>query len=309
MGRAASHITLECALQTQPNICLIGEEVFAEDKSLAEITADMCDVICERATSGRNFGVVLVPEGLIEFIPEMNRLLAALNELLAQGIGQEYIRAKLASFRGTEREPVTEQEAGKLCDLYDFLPQQIRHELLLDRDPHGNVQVSKIETEKLLIELITTELKRRKGLDAYCGNFAAISHFFGYEGRCGLPSNFDATYCYTLGRTAAAVMFADLSGYMAVARYLAKPAQEWEPYAIPLTAMMRTERRAGKWKPVIEKALVDLEGAPFKKLVDNRAKWAAGEFYRSPGPKQFFGDLDKPSHTLTLESELRYPGL
>ncbi|KAL6072970.1 Pyrophosphate--fructose 6-phosphate 1-phosphotransferase [Balamuthia mandrillaris] len=297
MGRSASHITLECALQTHPNITLIGEEVAAKRQTLEQITNSICQVISARADKGKNFGVVLLPEGLIEFVPEVHALISELNELLADGVSPDHVRGKLS-------------EASR--SVFDFLPSSIRNELLLERDPHGNVQVSLIETEKLLIHLVKAELKKRKASGSFKGKFAAMGHFFGYEGRCVMPSNFDAHYCYTLGRTAAALLTDahvhhrhgnhHVTGYIATVRNLTAPVAEWKVGGIPLTSLMNIERRKGKDKPVIRKALVKLEGAPFKELCRNRERWALHECYRNPGPIQYEGiAADQPNITLLLE--------
>lgn len=287
MGRSASHITLECALQTRPNITLIGEEVAARKQTLSDLTNELCHVIVERAKAGKNFGIVLLPEGLIEFVPEVHRLISELNELMAKGNSADVVGEKL-----------TEESRA----VFDFLPSAIRHELLLDRDPHGNVQVSKIETEKLFIHLVTKELKRRKANGQFKGSFSAMGHFFGYEGRCGLPSNFDSNYCYALGRTAGALLDHGLTGYMASVSNLTAPPEQWKSGGLPLTALMNMERRKGKNVPVIRKALVDLDAAPYKELLRHREKWARGEHYRNPGPIQFYGPASgEVNITLQLE--------
>jgi len=287
MGRSASHITLECALQTRPNIAIIGEEVSAKKATLEQITNEIADVVSKRAADGKNYGVVLLPEGLIEFVPEVAVLISELNELLAQNVHHDQIHNRLSD---------------KSKTVFDFLPKNIREELMFDRDPHGNVQVSKIETEKLFVHLVETELKKRKVAGRYKGKFAALTHFFGYEGRCSLPSNFDTNYCYALGRTAAALLEHGLTGYITVVKNLAAPANEWKAGGIPLTSMMNVERRKGHNKPVIKKALVELDGTAFKVFANDRAKWAETDHYRNPGPMQYFGIIaDQPNITLELE--------
>jgi len=288
MGRSASHIALECALVTHPNFTLIGEEIAAKHMTLAEITHQLCDVISERATHGFNFGVVLVPEGLIEFIPEVSVLIRELNDLLAQNIAQSEISARLT------------ENSRKL---FEFLPAEIRNQLLLERDPHGNVQVSRIETEKLLIQLAQTELQQRAREGKYSGAFNAMSHFFGYEGRCALPSNFDSNYCYCLGKAAAILLENKATGLMAVIRNLHLPVESWTPGGYPLFRMMNIEQRKGKKKPVIKKALVELDKAPFRTFVEYRPRWAVENHYTNPGPIQFYGTTaDCITQTLLLEN-------
>ena len=269
MGRSASHITLECALETHPNVALIGEEVAAKKMKLQDITKHLADVIAKRSEKGMDYGVVLVPEGLIEFIPEMKQLISELNTLVAEGgdVG------KLS---------------GEAKSCYDALPEEIQKQLLLDRDPHGNVQVSLIETEKLLIAAVKKELASR----GFKGKFAAQNHFFGYEGRAGFPCNFDTHYCYALGYTAALLIDEGLTGYMTCVGNLHRPVQEWTVSGLPITLLMNMEMRKGKEKPVIQKALVDLEGKAFKFFEENRETWATEDHYRYPGPIQFFGEAD-----------------
>jgi pyrophosphate--fructose-6-phosphate 1-phosphotransferase len=284
MGRSASHITLEVAFKTQPNIVLIGEEALAKKMTLAKVIDGIAEVVLARAKAGKNFGVALVPEGLIEFIPEMKALIAALNDVLAEN------EERLAAMRSVvqKKEFVEAKLPRKLADLMRSLPAGIATQLMQDRDPHGNVQVSLIETEKLLTEMLHKKLAALKAAGKYDGKFSTITHFFGYEGRCGAPSNFDANYTYALGYSAAVLALNNCSGYLAsVSKLLRKP-QAWECGAVPLTMMMNIERRKGKQKPVIRKALVDLRGRPFKQLLKNRAAWAAGELYIFPGPIQFF---------------------
>ena len=289
MGRSASHIGLECALQTQPNICIISEEVEAKKQTLAEVVDSVANVVASRAAQGNNFGVVLIPEGLIEFIPEMKVLIAELNDLLAhESDVKEAIKG------------LSKQSAA----VYNSLPEGIAKQLTLDRDPHGNVQVSLIETEKLLIEMVGKRLAEMKVAGKYSGKFSGLGHFFGYEGRCAAPSNFDADYCYSLGVNAAQLIAAGKTGYMSSIRNTTAPAEKWIAGGVPITMMMNMERRHGAMKPVIQKALVRLDGAPFKKLAQNRAEWAVNTCYVYPGPIQYFGPTevcDQPTKTLQLE--------
>ncbi|MDY4513961.1 MAG: diphosphate--fructose-6-phosphate 1-phosphotransferase, partial [Paludibacteraceae bacterium] len=302
MGRSASHIALECALQSQPNICLISEEVEAKDMTLNDIVEQIVEVIVDRANAGLNFGTVLIPEGLIEFIPAMRVLIQELNDMLAQN-------DEFASLEGDDakREYVKSMLTPASCELFRSLPKGIAKQLTLDRDPHGNVMVSQIETEKLLIEMVSKRLAQLKANGVYKGKFSALNHFFGYEGRCAIPSNFDADYCYSLGMTATHLIAAGKTGYMALVRNLTKPASEWVAGGVPITMMMNMEKRNGKMKPVIQKALVDLNGAPFLYLKSHRAEWAdANTSYIYPGPIQYYGPsevCDLPTHTLRLEQE------
>ncbi|XP_074307463.1 pyrophosphate--fructose 6-phosphate 1-phosphotransferase subunit beta-like [Silene latifolia] len=289
MGRAASHITLECALQTHPNISLIGEEVFAKNQTLKNVTDYMVDIICKRAESGFNYGVILIPEGLIDFIPEVQKLIAELNEILAHEVVDE---------AGLWKKKLTTQSV----ELFDLLPQAIQEQLMLERDPHGNVQVAKIETEKMLIQMVETELEKRREQGLYNGQFRGQSHFFGYEGRCGLPTNFDSSYCYALGYAAGALLHAGKTGLISSVGNLAAPVEEWTVGGTALTSLMDVERRHGKFKPVIKKAMVELEGAPFKKFASMRDEWAHNNRYISPGPIQFVGPTSNVvNHTLLLE--------
>lgn len=300
MGRSASHITLEVALKTHPNITLVGEEVLAKKKTLAQIVGDIAKVIVERSKAGKNFGVVLVPEGLIEFIPEMKALISALNDLLADN---EAALSKLNTIK-EKKAFVISKLPKKLADLMESLPEGIANQLMLDRDPHGNVQVSLIETEKLLIEMLKKHLKALKEAGKYKGKFSTITHFFGYEGRCGIPSTFDATYTYALGYNAAVLALNDCSGYLSSVRNLTKKADAWVCGGIPLTMMMNVEKRKGKDKPVIRKALVELNGKPFKFLQKNREDWAKNDRYTFPGPIQYFGPAtvtEMTTLTLLLE--------
>ncbi|XP_022142509.1 pyrophosphate--fructose 6-phosphate 1-phosphotransferase subunit beta-like [Momordica charantia] len=289
MGRAASHITLECALQTHPNITIIGEEVAAKKLTLKNVTDYIVDVVIKRSKLGYNYGVILIPEGLIDFIPEVQQLIAELNEILAHDIIDE---------DGIWKRKLTTQSHH----LFDFFPPAIQEQLLLERDPHGNVQVAKIETEKMLIQMVETELEKRKQEGAYNDEFKGQSHFFGYEGRCGLPTNFDSTYCYALGYTAGALLQSGKTGLISSVGNLAAPVEDWTAGGTALTSLMDVERRHGKFKPVIKKAMVELDGAPFKKFSLFRDQWAVENRYISPGPIQFVGPASNVlNHTLLLE--------
>lgn len=289
MGRAASHITLECALQTHPNVTIIGEEVAAKKQTLKSVTDYITDIICKRAELGYNYGVILIPEGLIDFIPEVQQLIAELNEILAHDVVDE---------AGEWKKKLRNQSHV----LFDLLPQAIQEQLLLERDPHGNVQVAKIETEKMLIQMVETELEKRKSEGKYAGQFKGQSHFFGYEGRCGLPTNFDSTYCNALGYGAGALLHSGKTGLISSVGNLSAPVEEWSVGGTALTSLMDVERRHGKFKPVIKKAMVELEGAPFRKFASMRDEWAIKNRYISPGPIQFFGPGSNDlSHTLLLE--------
>lgn len=304
MGRSASHITLEVALKTQPNLTLVGEEVLAKKMTLAQVVDLIARGVAQRAESKKNYGVVLIPEGLIEFIPEMKELISALNDALA---AQES-RLAAASSIEEKRDIIVGALPGPLAALLRSLPMGIKAQLMLDRDPHGNVQVSQIETEKLLVEMVKTRLSELKTEGAYAGKFAAITHFFGYEGRCGAPSNFDATYCYALGYNAAVLALNGLTGYLSSIKNLNKPAAQWVAGGVPLTMMMNLERRQGKDKPVIQKALVKLNGAPFRALEKARAAWCSQDAYIYPGPIQYFGPsslTDLTTKTLGLELSKR----
>ncbi|KAM1108655.1 hypothetical protein ACFX2B_005221 [Malus domestica] len=289
MGRAASHITLECALQTHPNITIIGEEVAAKKLTLKNVTDHIVNVILKRADLGYNYGVILIPEGLIDFIPEVQQLIAELNEILAHEVVDE---------DGLWKKKLTSQS----LELFDFLPEAIQEQLMLERDPHGNVQVAKIETEKMLIQMVETDLEKRRQEGSYNGQFQGQSHFFGYEGRCGFPTNFDSTYCYALGYAAGALLHSGKTGLISSVGNLDAPVEEWTVGGTALTSLMDVERRHGKFKPVIKKAMVELEGAPFKKFASLRNDWAINNRYISPGPIQFHGQASNAlSHTLLLE--------
>jgi diphosphate-dependent phosphofructokinase len=302
MGRSASHIGLECALKTQPNIALISEEVAAKQQTLEDIVDYMASVVAQRADSGENFGVALIPEGLIEFIPEMKTLISELNDLLAEGTETE---KEFKMLRKSHRlEWVASQLSKESAKVFKSLPAGIATQLTLDRDPHGNVQVSLIETEKLLGEMVMEKLTALKKAGKFAGKFSTQYHFFGYEGRCAAPSNFDADYCYSLGYTASVLVSEGKTGYMSSVRNLTAPAEEWIAGGVPVTMMMNMEKRSGHMKPVIQKALVELDGAPFKYFVSKRGEWAHGTHYVYPGPIQYFGPsevCDQPTETLKLE--------
>jgi len=301
MGRSASHVALECALETQPNICLIGEEVAAKKMSLAQITDYIADSVAARAAKGMNFGVAIIPEGIVEFVPEFSVLIAEINELLAG--------AKADAFNAlpTWAEKYAFIEAGltkESMEVFAFLPQAIQQQLFLERDPHGNVQVSLIESEKLFSELVKNNLAARKAAGTYNGKFGALHHFLGYEGRCAFPSNFDADYCYSLGYNAAMLIQYGYTGYLSKVSNLHRPAEEWVAGGMPITKMMNMERRHGADKPVIRKALVELEGAPFKFFAEHRAQWAVETCFMYPGAIQYFGPsevCDLTTRTLALE--------
>ena len=300
MGRSASHIALECALQTQPNYCIISEEVEANNKSLNDIVAEIAQVVADRAADGNNFGSVLIPEGLIEFIPAMKKLIAELNDMLA----------KFPEIKDMEPDAqhqfVVNQLNPENAETFSSLPLEVARQLSLDRDPHGNVQVSLIETEKLLSEMVAKKLADMKEEGKFVGKFAAQHHFFGYEGRCADPSNFDADYCYALGYNAAQLVKCGATGYMSSIRNLSKPSIQWIAGGIPITMMMNIERRHGEDKPVIRKALVDLKGKPFQEFAKNRAKWAKETCYVYPGPIQYFGPdevCNATSRTLYYEQK------
>ena len=299
MGRSASHIALECALQTQPNLCIVSEEVEANNMSLDDVVTYIAQAVATRAAEGNNFGTVLIPEGLIEFIPAMKKLIAELNDFLAHNAA-EFAMVK----KSQQREYIISKLSKENADIYASLPEGVARQLTLDRDPHGNVQVSLIETEKLLSDMVAVKLAQWKEEGKYVGKFAAQHHFFGYEGRCAAPSNFDADYCYSLGYTASMLIANGKTGYMSSVRNTTAPAEEWIAGGVPITMMMNMERRHGEMKPVIQKALVKLDGAPFKKFAANREEWAKNTCYVYPGPIQYFGPTevcDEPTKTLQLE--------
>lgn len=302
MGRSASHITLEAALETQPNIAIISEEIEARQLMLDDVVNQIADIVVARSRIGLHFGTALIPEGLVEFMPRMRKLIGELNNFLA------HEGHKLAIVR---RREMVKYVAGKLSEessqLLLSLPQEVARQLMLDRDPHGNVQVSRIQTEELLVEMLTKELERRRKQGEYEGQFSAQTHFFGYEGRCSMPTNFDACYCYALGRCAAALAVSKRSGYMAVIRNLIAHPQAWQAGGIPFTLMMSMEERGKGRKPVIRKSLVDLTDAPFSYFRAHRKEWAMGEHYHYPGPIQYFGPsaiCDTTTITLRLEHDL-----
>ncbi|GHV90594.1 pyrophosphate--fructose 6-phosphate 1-phosphotransferase [Spirochaetia bacterium] len=306
MGRAASHIALECALQTQPNICLISEEVEAKKLSLRQVVDQICDAVVKRAENKENFGVVLIPEGLVEFIPEMKTLIEELNDIMAK---KEKEFSELESFHEQSIWLVT-QLSDPSGYLFTSLPEEIAKELLMDRDPHGNVQVSRIETEKLLMNMAESRLKDLKEAGTYKGAFSTQNHFFGYEGRCAFPSNFDSDYCYSLGFSAFVLIASGLTGYLSSVRNLTAPAAEWIAGGVPLTMMMNMEHRHGAEKPVIKKALVELEGEPFKAFEALRDTWAVKTSFLFPGAIQYFGPAevcDQPTKTLRLEHSKEQP--
>lgn len=297
MGRSASHIALECSLQCHPNVTIISEEVEKNDTSLDEIVTYIAQAVADRAAKGDNFGTVLIPEGLIEFIPAIKRLIAQLNELLASDEGKKvalkdhytWIKSKLT---------------GENAEVYNSLPEGVAKQLTMERDPHGNVQVSLIETEKLLSEMVGNKLAQWKKEGKYTGKFAAQHHFFGYEGRCAAPSNYDADYCYALGVSASELISNGKTGYMAIVKNTTAPAEEWVAGGVPITMMLNIERRNGKDKPVIRKALVDLNGKPFKEFASHREEWRKNTCFVFPGPIQYFGPAevcDQPTITLKLE--------
>ncbi len=300
MGRSASHIALECALQCRPNVALVSEEVEARGMTLAQVTETVVSSIVARAERGMNFGVALIPEGLIEFIPDFKALIAELNDMMAAR-GDEFRAQKDDEARVRFVEGAL---AGASAALYAGLPVDIKRQLIMDRDPHGNVQVSRIDTEKLLIAMVEKRLAALEAAGSYSGAFSAQAHFFGYEGRCAFPSNFDADYCYGLGYSAFVLAASGLTGYLSSIRNLSSPAAEWIAGGVPLTMMMNLERRHGAEKPVIRKALVELDGAPFKAFAAARDDWAVETRYRFPGAIQYYGPAevcDRPTETLLLE--------
>ena len=299
MGRSASHIALECALQTQPNICLISEEIEQKDMTLNQIVEGIAQSVADRAAAGNNFGVVLIPEGLIEFIPSIGRLIDELNDLLAAH-GEEYKNLEADE----QKKYILAHLSAENAETFKTLPSDVARQLSLDRDPHGNVQVSLIETEKLISDMVADKLAEWKNEGKFVGKFAAIHHFFGYEGRCAAPSNFDADYCYALGVSAVQLIANGKTGYMAIVKNTTAPTDEWKAGGVPITMMMNMERRNGEMKPVIRKALVELDGAPFKKFAEKRDEWAKETCYVYPGPIQYWGPAsicDRTTRTLSLE--------
>jgi len=301
MGRSASHVALETALQTQPNICLIGEEVAAKKMSLAQITDYIADSVANRAEKGLNFGVAIIPEGIVEFVPEFSMLISEINELLAGEKADTFNALTSWQEKDAFIQAGLSQEA---MDVFRVLPDSIQQQLFLERDPHGNVQVSLIESEKLFSEMVKTNLAQRKAAGFYKGKFAPLHHFLGYEGRCAFPSNFDADYCYSLGYNAFMLIQYGFTGYLSKVSNLSKPAEEWVAGGMPITKMMNIERRHGHDKPVIRKALVELEGKPFKFFEANRDTWAVETCYVYPGAIQYWGPAevcDLTTRTLALE--------
>ena len=297
MGRSASHIALECALQTQPNICLISEEIEQKAMSLDDIVEYIANAVAARAADGNNFGTVIIPEGVIEFIPAIKKLIAQLNDVLALPEVKDMGRTETIDFAKAH---LTEENLA----VFNSLPTGVARQLALDRDPHGNVQVSLIETEKLLSTMVAQKLEKLKKEGKYTGKFGTQHHFFGYEGRCAAPSNFDADYCYALGTSAAQLIANGKTGYMAIVKNTTAPAEQWIAGGVPITMMMNMEKRAGEMKPVIRKALVELDGAPFKEFAAHRDEWARKTAYIYPGPIQYWGPTevcDQPTKTLALE--------
>ena len=297
MGRSASHIALECALQTQPNICLISEEIEQKGMSLDDIVDYIANAVAARAADGNNFGTVIIPEGVIEFIPAIKKLIAQLNDVLAMPEAKTLDRHESIDF---VKAHLTEENLA----VFNSLPTGVARQLALDRDPHGNVQVSLIETEKLLSTMVAQKLEKMKKEGKYSGKFGTQHHFFGYEGRCAAPSNFDADYCYALGTSAAQLIANGKTGYMAIVKNTTAPAEQWIAGGVPITMMMNMEKRAGEMKPVIRKALVELDGAPFKEFAAHRDEWARKTAYVYPGPIQYWGPTevcDQPTKTLALE--------
>ena len=299
MGRSASHIALECALQTQPNICLISEEIEQKGMSLDDIVEYIANAVAQRAADGNNFGTVIIPEGVIEFIPAIKKLIAQLNDVLAMPEAKEISHDEQVDFAKSH---LTAENLA----VFNSLPVGVARQLALDRDPHGNVQVSLIETEKLLSTMVAQKLEKMKKVGTFKGKFATQHHFFGYEGRCAAPSNFDADYCYALGASAAQLIANGKTGYMAIVKNTTAPAAEWKAGGVPITMMMNMEKRNGEMKPVIRKALVELDGAPFKEFAAHRDEWARQTAYVYPGPIQYWGPTevcDQPTKTLAQEQK------
>ena len=301
MGRSASHVALECALETQPNVCLISEEVAEKKMSLSQIADQIADSVVKRAENGLNYGVVIIPEGVVEFVPEFSALISEINEMLAGSKADAFNAlpdwdAKYAF--------ISKGLSGESMKVFEILPQPIQQQLFLDRDPHGNVQVSLIESEKLFSALVGARLEERRAAGTYRGKYSPLHHFFGYEGRCAFPSNFDADYCYSLGYNAFMLIQYGYTGYLSKVSNLSRPADEWVAGGMPITKMMNMERRHGEDKPVIRKALVELDGAPFKYFAAHRGEWAEKTCYTFPGAIQYFGPssvCDITTRTLALE--------
>ncbi len=301
MGRSASHVALECALETQPNICLIGEEVAAKKMSLSQIADDIADSVAARSANGENFGVAIIPEGIVEFVPEFSKLIAEINELLA---GEKTAEFNALPDWASKYEFIKNGLTAESLKVFDILPEEIGKQLFLERDPHGNVQVSLIESEKLFALLVADKLKARKAAGTFNGKFATQHHFFGYEGRCAFPSNFDSDYCYSLGYNAFMLISYGYNGYLSKVSNISKPAEEWVAGGMPITKMMNMERRNGEDKPVIRKALVELDGKPFKYFEEHRKEWAVKTAFTYPGAIQYYGPAevcDITTRTLALE--------
>ena len=303
MGRSASHVALECALQTQPNICLVSEEVAEKKMSLSEIADYIADSVCNRSAKGMNFGVAIIPEGVVEFVPEFSKLIAEINELLAGEKAEAF--NSLASWE-EKYEFIEKGLTSESMDVFKILPVAIQQQLFLERDPHGNVQVSLIESEKLFSALVKDKLEERRANGTFNGKFSPLHHFLGYEGRCAFPSNFDADYCYSLGYNAFMLIQYGYNGYLSKISNLSKPSDEWVAGGMPITKMMNIERRHGEDKPVIKKALVELDGKPFKYFEAHREEWALETSYTYPGAIQYYGPsevCDLTTRTLALEKE------
>ena len=301
MGRSASHIALECALQCQPNVCIVSEEVQQKDMTLNQIVEQIAAAVADRASRGMNFGVVLIPEGLIEFIPSIGRLIGELNDLLAAH-GADYKDLD----KEAQRAYILAHLSKENAETFATLPEGVARQLSLDRDPHGNVQVSLIETERLLSDMVEAKLVAWKKDGKFDGKFAPLHHFFGYEGRCAAPSNFDADYCYALGVSATQLIANGKTGYMAIVKNTTAPTDEWKAGGVPITMMMNMERRSGEMKPVIRKALVELDGAPFREFARLRDEWAKETSFIYPGPIQYWGPAavcDRTTRTLELEQQ------
>lgn len=302
MGRSASHIALECALETQPNVCLVSEEIEKNATSLSGVVDYISQIVANRGNKGLNFGVIIIPEGLVEFIPEVKALISELNDLLAKK-GDEYAKLETSA---DQINFILNNVSSESSQVFSILPNSIQLQLLMDRDPHGNVQVSRIETDKLLIEMVAKKLAEMKKDGSYTGKFSAQNHFFGYEGRCAFPSNFDADYCYSLGFNAFMLIASGLSGYLSSVKNLSAPADQWIAGGIPITMMMNMEQRHGEQKPVIKKALVELDGAPFKYFEAHRDQWAIDTCFTFPGAIQYYGPAsicDLTTRTLALEQD------
>ncbi len=302
MGRSASHIALECALQTQPNICLISEEIEEKQMSLSQIADYVADSVEKRAANGENFGVVIIPEGLVEFVPEVKKLISEINDLLAKQADEFATLNREEDKVAFMKKYLTEESYSTFA----LLPKDIQQQLMMDRDPHGNVQVSRIESEKLLSSLVEAKLKERKAKGTYNGKFSSLHHFFGYEGRCAFPSNFDSDYCYSLGFNAMLLILNGYTGYLSRIKNIASPADEWTAGGMPITKMMNIERRHGEDKPVIKKALVELDGKPFGYFASKREEWAEKTCFTYPGAIQYYGPAevcDLTTRTLALEND------